>query len=131
MSATVFQKVLCNSLLTRDNPLQHLFPSKDKNSSVSAKKIQLITAFMFYIKETFLIVCALITTVPESKLTSLRFGIVLVRIHQQWTFLEISIPFFYSPGRPSECLTTKNVRLSRNIIPGSFLETRSFLLEKQ
>lgn len=49
---------------------------------------------MFYIKEAFLVVCFLITTVPKSKQTSLRFGIVLVKTHQQRTFLEISVPFF-------------------------------------
>lgn len=83
MSGTVFQEVLCNSLLTRDNPLQQVFYlQKIKSVLFLLKKVQVIIVFMFYIKEIFLIVWSLIATVPKSKLTSLRFGIVLVRIHR-------------------------------------------------
>lgn len=39
--------------------------------------------------------------------------------------------FLYSLRRSADCLTKKNVCLSWNTIPSSFLEARSFLLEKQ
>lgn len=39
--------------------------------------------------------------------------------------------FLYIPRRPGKCLTEINVCLNRNTILSSFLEARSFLLEKQ